>query len=155
MNRGEKMNRSVNLLIKYIYTAVITSVLLTYLLVPSISLVASLIVAAFVTLASYFIGDLYVLPRMGNLGAVVVKFALAAVIFGLSNLFMAEVVTFSMAVVTAVVIAVAEWFSHRYLTMDVDTAAEDEGSLSLSACKYCGDINCRDENCRGRDDNKE
>lgn len=149
------MNRSVNLLIKYIYTAVITSVLLTYLLIPSISLVASLIVAAFVTLASYFVGDLYVLPRVGSLGAVIVKFALAAAIFGLSNLFMSEVVTFSMAVVTAAVIAAAEWFSHRYLTMDVDTATEDEGSLSLSACRYCGDKNCRDENCRDRDDHQE
>ncbi|MFY9113949.1 MAG: DUF2512 family protein [Dethiobacteria bacterium] len=149
------MDHKMNLLIKYVYTAVITSVLLTYLLVPSISLGASLIVAVFVTLALYYLGDLYVLPRIGSLGAVFVEFIVAAVIFGLSNLFMTEIVTFSMAVVTAAIIAAAEWFFHRYLSMNIDAAVEDEGSLSLSVCKRCGDENCHDEKCRERDNHHE
>lgn len=120
------MNHIIFLVIKYIYTAAISAILLTYLLVPSVSLGASLVIALFVTLALYFIGDLNILPRFGNLTTVIFDFILAAVIIGLANLFMVETVTFSMTIVAAVVIAAAEWFFHHYIMREVVPAAVNE-----------------------------
>lgn len=103
------------LVIKYIYTAAITAILLTYILVPSVALGTSLVIALFVTLALYFVGDLIILPRYGNVPAVVANFVMAAVILALANAFTVETISFAAAIVTAVGIGIAEWFFHRYV----------------------------------------
>ncbi|NLA26676.1 MAG: DUF2512 family protein, partial [Firmicutes bacterium] len=51
------------LVIKYIYTAAITVIFLSYLLIPAVPPGSSLVIALAVALVLYFLGDRILLPR--------------------------------------------------------------------------------------------
>ncbi len=120
------------LLIKYIYIAAITIIFLTYLQVPSITLGTSLILALFVTLALYFAGDRFLLPRFGTVASAIANFVIAAVILSLSNAFVAEPITTSAILASSAVIGVAEWFFFRYARSEVtpNVVGNDVGNFA-------------------------
>lgn len=140
------MNHITSLVIKYIYTAAISAILLTFLIVPSITLGASLGIALALTLALYFLGDQYILPRFGNLPTVIFDFVLAAVIISLANLFMVQTVTFGAAVVTGIVIAAAEWVFHQYVMTDIEPATAEEIGGFAPMADDGGEENCCQDN---------
>jgi hypothetical protein len=112
------------LIIKYIYIAAITIIFLTFLLVPSVNLGTSMIIALFVTLVLYFAGDRYLLPRFGTLAAAIANFVIAAVVLSLANAFVREPLGTGVILATAAVIGVAEWFYFRYARAEVSPALE-------------------------------
>jgi ABC-type nickel/cobalt efflux system permease component RcnA len=120
------------LLIKYIYIAAITIIFLTYLQVPSVALGTSLILAVFVTLALYFAGDRFLLPRFGTVASAIANFVIAAVILSLSNAFVREPITTGAILASAAVIGVAEWFFFRYARSEVTPAMEGGDVTSFS-----------------------
>lgn len=107
------------LLIKYIYIAAITIIFLTYLQVPSVALGNSLILALFLTLALYFAGDRYLLPRFGTVASAIANFVIAAIILSLSNAFVREPITTGTILSSTAVIGVAEWFYFRYARSEI------------------------------------
>lgn len=114
------------LVIKYIYTAAITIIFLTYLLVPSVALGSSMIVALFITLVLYFAGDRFLLPRFGTLTMAIANFVLAAIVLSLANAFVTERISTGAILATAVVIGVAEWFFYRYVRTEISPGVEGE-----------------------------
>jgi hypothetical protein len=125
------------LLIKYIYIAAITIIFLTYLQVPSVALGTSLILALFVTLALYFAGDRFLLPRFGTVASAIANFVIAAVILSLSNAFTREPITTGAILSSAAVIGVAEWFYFRYARSEVTPAME--GGEVTSFAEFLGE----------------
>lgn len=132
------------LLIKYIYTAAITIIFLTYLLVPAVDLGASLLVALFITLVLYFAGDRFILPRFGTLSAAIANFVLAAVVLALANAFVREPIGTGAILATAAVIGVAEWIFFRYARAAVIPGAE--GQEMASVPEFLGDNQPQPEN---------
>jgi hypothetical protein len=132
------------LIIKYIYTAAITIIFLTYLLVPSVSLGSSMIIALFITLVLYFAGDRFLLPRFGTLAAAIANFVIAAVVLSLANAFVREPLGTGVILATAAVIGVAEWFFFRYARTEVSPAAE--GGEIASFPEFLGDHETQQDN---------
>lgn len=100
--------------IKFIYIAAVTLIFLTYLLVPSVPILASLVVSVVVTLVLYYIGDRFILTRYGALTASVANFVLAALVFSLARSFIRQPLSAGAIFSSAAVIGVAEWFYYRY-----------------------------------------
>lgn len=133
------------LLIKFIYTAAITIVFLTYLLVPSVAIGSSLIVALFITLVLYFAGDRFLLTRFGTLATAIANFVLAAVVLSLAGGFLTEPLGAGVILATAAVIGVAEWFFFRYARAEVSPALEGEGAMEMMP-EFLGDEGNQAEN---------
>ncbi len=117
------------LLIKYIYTAAITIIFLTYLLVPSVPLVNSMIIALFITLILYYAGDRFILPRFGTLATAISNFVFAAIVLAVANGFVPETLTSGIVLAAAAVIGVTEWFFFRYARSEVASSV-DVGDLT-------------------------
>ena len=122
------------LLIKYIYTAAITILFLTYLLEPGVALTTSLIAALFITLILYLAGDRFLLPRFGSIATAIANFVLAAIVLALANGFVREEITTASILATAAVIGVAEWLFFRFARSEVA-----EGSDISSFAEFLGD----------------
>ncbi|MEW5786002.1 MAG: DUF2512 family protein [Bacillota bacterium] len=127
------------LLIKYIYTAAITILILTYLLVPSVALGSSLIIALFITLVLYYAGDRFLLPRFGTVATAIANFVLAAIVLAVANGFVREPITTGSILTAAVVIGVAEWFFYRYARSEVSPATA--GGDITSFAEFLGEDN--------------
>jgi len=75
-----------------------------------------LIVGILATAANYFLGDLYVLPRYGNVVASIVDGIAAALVAYIIALIATPFdTTFASLTIFALLVAVAEYFFHRYL----------------------------------------
>ena len=103
------------LVIKFIYIAAISLIFLTFLLVPSVPLLSTLVMAAVITLVLYYIGDRFILPQYGALTASIATFVLAALVISLAGSFIRQSLTAGAVFSTAAVIGVAEWFYYRYV----------------------------------------
>jgi hypothetical protein len=125
------------LLIKYIYTAAITILFLTYLLEPAVALTASLIVSLFITLILYYAGDRFLLPRFGSIATAIANFVLAAIVLTLANGFVREDITTGSILATAAVIGVAEWFFFRFARSEVNPSVV--GNDVSSFAEFLGD----------------
>lgn len=115
-------------MIKYIYIAAITLIFFSYLMIPSLGLGTSLVMALFVTLVLYFAGDRFLLPRFGALATAIGNFILAVLAFSVSNLFVREPLATAAVFAAAAVIGVVEWFYFRYVrgaTIGATTAGEN------------------------------
>ncbi|TCT12894.1 uncharacterized protein DUF2512 [Natranaerovirga pectinivora] len=74
------------------------------------------LVAAIITIANYFIGDLLILPNLGNIIASIIDGVMAAIIAYITILFVPEsFVSLISGIVLGVLIAVAEYFFHIYI----------------------------------------
>lgn len=111
------MKHIVALLIKYI---AISTVLLAILgIVQSVSIPRILFISLVMTGIAYLIGDLFILPKYGNMIAAVVDFGLSFLgIWGLTYLFTAIDVTRVITIFSSwssLIIAVIEVFFHIYM----------------------------------------
>lgn len=73
--------------------------------------------ALVLTLIAYFFGDLGILPRYGNVTAVIVDVITAALVIGVADWAVNGAITLNAAgwVLALALLAVGEWFFHRYL----------------------------------------
>ncbi len=114
------------LVIKYIYTAAITMIFLSHLLIPAVPLGSSLIIALFVTAALYLAGDRYLLQRFGALLTSVGNFVIAAIILALAGPFVRQAVGAGAVLATAAATGVAEWVYYRYIRTEINIGEKDE-----------------------------
>lgn len=107
------INHSQALLRKAILTLPFVWVILS--LLNDVSFVNSTLLGIALILISYFLGDLMILPRMGNITATVSDFILTLiVIWGGLNVFGYEE-AFGESLLTAIVITIAEFFFHLWM----------------------------------------
>lgn len=118
------------LVIKYIYTAAITMIFLSHLLIPAVPLGSSLILALVVTAALYLAGDRYLLQRFGALLTAVGNFVIAAIILALAGPFLRQPVGAGAILATAAATGVAEWVYYRYIRSEVDIGEKEESMAS-------------------------
>ena len=118
------------LIVKFIYTAAITMIFLSYLLIPAVPISSSLVIALVVTLVLYFAGDRYLLPRFGALPTAIANFIIAAVILVLAGPFVREDIGTGAVLATAAVIGVAEWVFFRYVRSEMGIVSETENMAS-------------------------
>ncbi len=113
--------------IKFIYIAAITLIFFTFLLVPSLSILSSLVMSAVVTLVLFFVGDRFILTRFGALTSSIANFVLAALVFSLAGSFISRPLSAGAIFSAAAVIGVAEWFYYRYVQEAPIMAGESGG----------------------------
>lgn len=144
---GEFLEHVRPLLIKFVYTAAITMIFLSYLLLPAVPMGSSLIIALVVTVVLYFVGDQYLLPRFGALPTAIANFIVAAVILALGGSFVRQPIGTGAILATAAVIGLAEWVFFRYVRDEIGTPAE--GKELLSSPEFLGGSETIPESERG------
>lgn len=114
------MRHVVALVIKYVFLLAINAIVLTSVTDATFGQAAA--VALVMTVLLYLLGDLFILPNLGNMSAVIADSGLALVIAWLAPIFTAITsVTFGQALVIALLVGVAERFFHMYLRQSVLT----------------------------------
>ncbi len=101
--------------IKFAYIAAITLIFLTFLLTPSVPILASLGISVVITLVLFYAGDRFALPRYGALTASIANFVLAALVYSLARSFVTQPLSGGVVFSSAAVIGVAEWFYYRFI----------------------------------------
>lgn len=114
------------LLIKFIMTAAV--LLITLGLLYGVGFGDILTISLVLTIASYFLGDMLVLPQFGNTAATVADFALAWVGTWLVGAMIIEApIRLGIAsFITALALTVCEAFFHNYLTQSVMNKNDDK-----------------------------
>ena len=118
------------IVIKFIYIAAITLIFLTFLLVPSVPILASLGVSVVITLVLFYAGDRFVLPRYGALTASIANFVLSALVYSLARSFITQPLSGGAIFSSAAVIGVAEWFYYRFIQFSPVMGGEIGGDQS-------------------------
>jgi uncharacterized membrane protein len=107
-----------SLLIKFIIVALVIAVVLNTL--TTITLSETLLISAAVTIISYIIGDLLILPTTNNTIATFADIGLSLLTIYMFNFIWNTIrISFIHAFITAVVIGVGEWFFHKYVVNNV------------------------------------
>lgn len=93
--------------------------LMLFLLIPIFgkgTWTQTMVTGVFLALFSYILGDLWILPKFGNLMAVLVDFGLAALVVWVMIKVLPQFTLTAMGVwVIALVLALGEWIFHIYL----------------------------------------
>lgn len=106
------------LIIKFVMFFVVTGVIQG--LVSGWPFLTLFITSIVLTVVAYIVGDLWILPRGGNLTASSVDFGLSLVgIWVMGSLLLHEPVYATGPLCSALVIAVGEWFYHTYVMSKV------------------------------------
>jgi hypothetical protein len=108
------MKNITNLIFK---TAMVLAVLFILIPIFGRSTWGQTIITGLVLVAlSYVAGDMWILPKFGNIIAVIAELGLSAlVIWGMSQALPQFILTTAGVWVIAIVLAVGEWFFHLYL----------------------------------------
>lgn len=90
----------------------------------------AILTALVLTLVAYFFGDLGILPRYGNVTAVIVDVITAALVIGVADWAVNGFITLNATgwVLALALLAVGEWFFHRYLSASPVRVTSDPGS---------------------------
>ncbi|MGE5583906.1 MAG: DUF2512 family protein [Bacillota bacterium] len=108
------MKNTLNLLMKTALTLIIL-----FLLIPIFgksTWTQTIVTGIILVLLSYIAGDLWILPKYGNMPALIADFVLAAAVIWLMMKALPHFVLTSGGVwVTALVLALGEWLFHLYL----------------------------------------
>lgn len=113
----KKMKHLIALLIKFIMVLAVLEVVLS--LMTELDFVQILMMSVTVTILAYLIGDLLILSVSNNIVATIADAALVFVLLYFYNYFYPGNITYSEAVAGAVVLAVGEWFFHKYMAASV------------------------------------
>lgn len=127
---GDHVDQIRPLLIKFVYIAAITMIFLSFLLSPAVPVGSALIIALVTAVVLYFVGDRFLLQRLGALPTAIVNFIVAAVILALGSPFVSQPIGAGAILATAAVIGVAEWVYYRYIRDEISAPAGEEGMLS-------------------------
>jgi len=89
----------------------------------------AILTALVLTLVAYFFGDLGVLPRYGNVTAVIVDVITAALVIGVADWAINGLITLNATgwILALALLAVGEWFFHRYLSASPVRVAAEPG----------------------------
>ena len=110
------MNKQTNaLIIKFIMFGLISVVLLP--IFSRLTTGQALLTAVVLTLVAYFLGDLGILPRYGNVTATAADAVIAALVIGLADWTVNGAITLTPLgwILVLGALAAGEWFFHRYL----------------------------------------
>lgn len=104
--------------------------LISVIVLPNFSLLTinnSLLIALVLAVIAYAAGDLFILPAYGNVTATIADVVLAAVVIYAADLIIHGAMTLSALgwVLALGVIALGEWFFHRYLKITPEPVKED------------------------------
>ena len=118
------MNKTATaLVVKFVMTFVLAALLFTVL--DRNALVWSTAVAVAGTILNYFLGDLYVLPKFGNLTASVGDGILAILVAYIVDLAVLDFrTTVTSLILFGALVAVGEYFFHQYLLRSEKVAPE-------------------------------
>lgn len=106
------------MVLKYVFIAAITTAILSGVLGYDVG--SSLWVSLILTLALYVLGDMMILPSMGNMTATLADAGVALLLVSLAPLYSGvDAVPFTSALAVAALIGVAEYFFHGYLQRTV------------------------------------
>ena len=106
------------IIIKFIMVAVVLEIVLG--LLTNLTFTDIIYVSAAVTILAYIIGDLLILPASNNTVATVADAGLALfTIYMFNYLWNNRIISFSDALIAAVVIGIGEWIFHKYLANNV------------------------------------
>lgn len=112
---GSALRSYVTLGYKFAITAVLLSLALP-LIVPGVALATAVIVAVAVTIGTYLLGDLALLPRIGGFSTALLEVLIAAVTVHAAQFFLPGLaLAFSESLVAGVAVGAGEWFYHRYI----------------------------------------
>jgi hypothetical protein len=89
----------------------------------------AILTALVLTLIAYFFGDLGILPRYGNVTAVIVDVITAALVIGVADWAVNGFITLNATgwILALALLAVGEWFFHRYLSASPVGVTGDPG----------------------------
>lgn len=106
------------LLIKFVMVTLILEIILNML--TELTLIEILYISVALTVFSYIIGDLLILPASNNIVATFADAGLAlATIYMFNYLWNIKYISLYDALVSAAVIGVGEWFFHEYVDKNV------------------------------------
>ncbi len=106
------------LLIKFIMVTVVLQVILSVF--SGLAFTNILYISIAVTVLTYIIGDLLILPVSNNNVATLADAGLTLITIYMFNfLWNIRLIAFSDALISATIIAVGEWFLHKYFTDNV------------------------------------
>ncbi len=112
------MKHIVAIILKFIVVLVLLEILLS--LMTTLSVVQILVISAAVTIISYVVGDLLILPVSNNTVAVLSDAVLAFLTIWLFNYVpYYGGITVGDAIISAIVLGVAEMFFHKYVASTV------------------------------------
>lgn len=111
------------LLIKFIMTAVVLEIVL--LLLSGVTFGRILWIALVITVASYIIGDMVILPATNNVVATIADIGLSLIIIYMFNFFWnRNDLPFLSALIAAVILGGGEWVFHKF----IDRSVKDDDS---------------------------
>lgn len=105
------------LLIKFIMIAIISIVLLP--LFSQINATQAFVIALVLTIVAYFVGDLWILHRYGNISATISDVVIAALVIGIADQILHNTMTITATgwIVVLALIGFGEWYFHKYLVI--------------------------------------
>lgn len=107
------MKHLMPLTLKFIMISVALTVILG-LLTP-LSFLNLIYLSLFITIATYLIGDLLILPKTSNQVTTIVDTASAFILMLIYSFFTKATIPIGTAFITALVIAMGEWLLHKYI----------------------------------------
>jgi hypothetical protein len=114
----EHMKHIGALLLKFVLTSVILAIFL--LAFTSLTYGSIFTIALTITVLSYVIGDIWILPRADNMIATVADFGLSFVMLLLFNLiYTGAVIPFYTALFASLALGLGEWFFHKFMARSI------------------------------------
>lgn len=106
------------LLLKFVLTSVILEIFL--LAFTNLNYGSIFTIAVTITVLSYFIGDIAILPRTDNMIATIADVGLSFVTLLLFNMiYTGAVIPFYTALFASLVLGLGEWFFHRFMARSI------------------------------------
>lgn len=106
------------ILLKFVMVAVVLEIILR--LLTNVSFLNILYIALTVTIVSYLLGDLAILPRSNNTVATISDAVLALAVILLFNvIYTTANISFLTALLAAAVLGIGEWAFHRFMSREI------------------------------------
>lgn len=124
------------ILYKFVMFTIVLSIILGF--IYGVDFGDILTISALMTLAAYIIGDLFILPRFGNLAATLADFGLAFFgIWMLGGIYIEENIRLGVAsFLSSVLITIGELFFHSYLVRNVLNENDSKQSTRSRQSQY-------------------
>lgn len=123
------MKHFISLVFKFLLVSIVLAVVL--MLLTPVDLIDVLYISLVLTIVSYIIGDLIILPMTNNFIATVTDAVIGVITIMLFNYaIIKENIYFSAALIASIVLAAGEWFFHKYVSIAVISDRNENDDLS-------------------------